>query len=440
MTQASSSSGPRLRRGDLLPRMVVAPPGPRARRLSRKLRASEAPGINTLPPDGGPGFLWQEALGSNVLDVDGNRFVDLTGGFGVAAVGHRHPAVVATIRRQAGRLLHGLGDVHAHPWRAELAAELKRLAPMDDALVYWAISGADAVEIALKTAVLATGRPGILAFDPAYHGLTLGALQVTSRSELREPFAGHFHNRVRRLDFGCAPGRIADALRADPEIGCVIVEPIVGREGVLTPPAGWLGELASICHGRGVPWIADEVLTGLGRTGRWFAVDEEGLAPDLLCCGKSLGGGLPIAATIGRRELMERWRRPGEAMHTATFTANPLSCAAGLEVLAILRRERLVRRTASLGLRIARRTASWPDRFTGVVEVRGRGLLQGVELGSSDLASTVTHRLLDAGFLALAGGPEGRVLEITPPLTIRRAQLEAFYDELEGILADLPRR
>lgn len=430
----SSASGPRLRRGDLLPRMVSTPPGPRARRLSRKLRRSEAPGINTLPADGNPGFLWEEARGANVLDVDGNRYVDLTAGFGVASVGHRHPAVVAAIRRQAGRLLHGLGDVHAHPARAELATRLAKLTPVEDPLVYWAISGADAVEIALKTAYLATGRSGILAFDPAYHGLTLGALQVTSRSEFREPFREHFHSHVRRLDFGCPPERIADLLDRDTGIGCLIVEPIVGREGVLVPPTGWLAEISRICRNRDIPWIADEILTGLGRTGRWFAVQEEAAEPDLMCCGKSLAGGLPIAATVGRRDLMETWRRSGEALHTATFTAHPLACAAALEVLAILRRERLVRRAAVLGGELGSRLAQWPARFADVVAVRGRGLLRGVELASPGRTASLTRRLLEVGFLVLAGGPEGRVVEISPPFVIRRSQLEAFLVAFETAL------
>ena len=164
----------RLARGDLLPKILTPPPGPRAQQLSRSLARWEAPGVNTLLA-GAPNVLWQEAKGANVLDVDGNRFLDLTSGFGVAAVGHRHPRVVAAVRRQSGRLLHGLGDVQAHPLRVRLADRLRRRAPVDDAQVYFAISGADAVEVAIKTALLATGRPGIIAFDPAYHGVTLGA-------------------------------------------------------------------------------------------------------------------------------------------------------------------------------------------------------------------------------------------------------------------------
>ena len=190
----------RLRRGDLPPRILCPPPGPLSRRLARQATHAEAPGINTVTANG-KALFWQEARGANVLDVDGNRFVDLTSGFGAAAVGHRHPEVVAAVRKQAGILLHGLGDVHSHPDRPRLARQLLRLAPVDDAQVYFAVSGSDAVEIALKTTLLATGRNSILSFDPAYHGLSLGALQVTSRPEFRDPFSPHFHQNVHRLPF-----------------------------------------------------------------------------------------------------------------------------------------------------------------------------------------------------------------------------------------------
>ena len=171
--------------GDRLPRIVHPPPGPRARSLALDLARFEAPGVNTLAPSPGaaPPILWETALGANVHDVDGNRYVDLTSAFGVAAVGHRHPRIVAAVRRQAGRLLHGLGDIHAHPLRVELAGRLAGLAPLDEPQVYFAASGAEAVEIALKTALAATGRPGIVAFSPSYHGVTLGALCVTSRPD-----------------------------------------------------------------------------------------------------------------------------------------------------------------------------------------------------------------------------------------------------------------
>ncbi|MDX1502217.1 MAG: aspartate aminotransferase family protein [Thermoanaerobaculia bacterium] len=423
----------RLDRGDRPPRMVTPPPGPRARALCRDLAAFEAPGINTL--GSGPTILWREALGANVLDVDGNRYVDFTAGFGVAAVGHRPPAVVEAVRAQAQSLVHGLADVHAHPGRLELARRLSALAPVDDPRVYFAISGSDAVEIALKTARLLTGRSGVVAFDPGYHGTTLGALAATSRLEFRAPFESRLTPHVTRLPFGVAPGEIRRLLAHDDSLGCVVVEPVVGREGVLVPPDGWLTELAAACRDSDALLVADEIYTGFGRTGRRFAVDHEGVRPDLLCCGKALGGGLPIAAVVGRGEVLAAWQRPGEARHTATFVAHPLSCAAALATLDLLHEMRLGPRAAELGDRVGLRLAAWPDRFAEVVETRGRGLLWGVELASSAAAKTVARRALVRGLLLLAGGPQGRVVQIAPPLVVTDEQLDGGLAILEEALA-----
>jgi 4-aminobutyrate aminotransferase-like enzyme len=425
----------RLARGDLLPKILTPPPGPRAQQLSRSLARWEAPGVNTLLA-GAPNVLWQEAKGANVLDVDGNRFLDLTSGFGVAAVGHRHPRVVAAVRRQSGRLLHGLGDVQAHPLRVRLADRLRRRAPVDDAQVYFAISGADAVEVAIKTALLATGRPGIIAFDPAYHGVTLGALHVTSRQEFRRPFAQHLHSHVHRLPYSCRLAAVEETLRGGHDIGAVILEPIVGREGVITPPEGWLEGVADLCLAHGSLLVADEVLTGFGRTGHWFAVDAERVRPDLLCCGKALGGGMPIAAVVGRREVLAAWEPSGEALHTATFLAHPPACAAALEVLQILADKKLPRRAARLGSEIEQRLLAWPGEFSAVTEVRGRGLLWGIELASRDTASAVSRAALGRGLLLLAGGARGRVLQLLPPLTISGRQLEFALELLEELLAE----
>jgi acetylornithine/succinyldiaminopimelate/putrescine aminotransferase len=418
--------------GDLLPEIVAPPPGPRSRELSDALRELEAPGVNTLF-GGEPAILWEEARGANVRDVDGNIYIDLTSGFGVAAVGHRHPRVVEAVREQAGRLLHGLGDVHAHPPRVELARRLVEIAPVDDPQVFFSISGAEAVEIALKTALGSTGRPGILAFEPSYHGLTMGALAVTSREEFRAPFAAHLHGHVRRLPYAGNLERIEEALSGG-EVGAVLVEPIVGREGVLIPPAGWLAGIADLCRRHGTLLIADEIFTGFGRTGRLFAVEHEGVRPDVLCCGKALGGGVPIAAVIARRDLFRCWETPGEARHTATFLANPLACAAALAVLDVLRDEDLPARAARLGEPLGRRLAAWPDRFPAVEEVRGRGLLWGVAFRTGEQAKKWMLEAWSRGVLLLAGGPEGRVGQIVPPLTVREEQVEGAVGILESVL------
>ena len=426
----------KLRRGDLPPSILCPPPGPRSRRLARHSTRLEAPGINAVGPDGTT-LVWQEAKGANVLDVDGNRYVDLTAGFGVAAVGHRHPAVVAAIRQQSGTLIHGLGDVHSHPRRSELAREVLKQTPVDAGQVFFGVSGSDAVEIAVKTAMLATGSAGVLTFEPAYHGLSLGALNLTSRPEFREPFAEHLHANVHRLSFGCPSAEIANWLRRHPEASCVVVEPTVGREGVLLPPLGWLPELRRLCSQHQVLMIADEIFTGFGRTGRWFAVDHESVRPDLLCCGKALGGGLPIAAVVGRRDLMVAWKKSGEALHAGTFAAHPLSCAAALATLRVIRSERLVQRSARLGRQVASRLRDWPENHPSVLAVRGHGLMWGVELANSATAHRLTRTLLGRGVLALAGGPSGRVLQLLPPLVISESQLFGALDILAAALEEI---
>lgn len=430
-----SPPAPGLEAGDLPPRIVVPPPGPRSRALCRDLARAEAPGIDTLA-GGDASVVWREALGANVLDADGNRYVDLTAGFGVAAVGHRHPRVVAAVHEQSGRLLHGLGDVAAHPARIELARRLAALVPVDDARIYPAISGADAVEIAAKTALLATGRPGLVAFEPSYHGLTLGALALTGRPSFRLPFAHHVHAHVHRLPFGAEPWRLDRVLRRH-AVAAVVLEPVVGREGVIPPPAGWLAELAAQCHDHGVLLVADEIFTGFGRTGSLFAVDAEGVRPDLLCCGKALAGGLPIGAVAGRASLMEAWRTGGEALHTATFLGHPLAAAAALAVLDLLEEEDLPARARRLGRIVERRLDPWADRHPLVADVRGRGLLWGIELTDPSTARPLTTTLLTRGVLALAGGPRGTVLQIVPPLTITEEQLTVALDLIETSLQEL---
>lgn len=426
-------SPPSLRRGDLLPRLVTAVPGPRALALARRARRVETAGL--APPfEGKDLVIWSAARGTNVLDVDGNRFLDFTSGFGVAAVGHRHPAVTAAVARQAGRLIHGLGDAQGHALRIELAGHLARRAPVREARVAFAVSGSDAVELAVKTALLATGRHRVLAFTPAYHGLTLGALTLGSRQRFRAVAQRHLHRQVDRVPFG-APAELLERSLAGGATAAVVVEPIVGREGVLVPSAGWLAGLAGLCRQHGALLVVDEIFTGFGRTGSWFAAQEDGIKPDLLCCGKALGGGLPIAAVVGRAELMAAWDEPGEARHTATFVAQPLACAAALATLEVLSKERLVARSRRLGRQIRSAVADWPKRLPEVAAVRGRGALWGIEWRTSAAASAFVHRARDRGVLLLSGGEDGRVVQLLPPLTTTDRQLD---HALEALLAAGP--
>lgn len=428
-------------RGDQLPKIRVPPPGPVSRTLSRELARCEAPVVNTLYR-GAPALVWDAARGANVLDVDGNRYLDFTSGFGVAAIGHRHPQVVAAIRAQSGRLLHGMGDVFAHPSRIALAARLAALAPFAcaaEAQVHFAISGAEAVEIAIKTAMLATGRPGVLAFDGAYHGLTLGALAVTSRPAFRRPFAPALNPGAQSLPWGAPEPALAAALGGG-EIAAVVVEPILGREGVVLPPPGWLARLAALCHRHGTLLVADEILTGGGRTGSFWALGQEGVVPDLICCGKALGGGLPFAAVLAPKATFAAWDQPGEALHTATFLAHPLATAAALAALDVLAQEGLVERARDLARLIEPPLRDLAARHPDfIAAVRGRGAWWGIELTSAPAAAAIVAACLAAGLLVLAGGPAGTVVQLVPPLTVTDRQLAVALDLLAAALAGLGR-
>lgn len=408
-------------------------PGLLSRTAARRLAELEAPGINTLYR-GQPSVVWQQAKGSEVVDVDGNRYLDFTSGFGAAALGHGDPAVVAAVREQAGELLHGLGDVAAHPARIAAAELLVALAPMAPAKLYWAVSGSDAIEIALKTARLATGRRRVVVFEAAYHGLSLGALAASSREAFRAPFAAHLDPYLTRLEAAAPMATIDGVLRGD-DVAAVLVEPIAGREGIAVPPAGWLGELAERAAAHGTLLVLDEILTGGNRTGSFWAAEHESVVADLVCFGKAVASGLPIAGVLGHAHLLAAWPESGEALHTGTFVAHPLACAALLATLPRLADPALGQRVTLLGERIARH---FEDRLDAVLLARhGRGLMQGLELASAERAARLAELARAGGLLVLAGGRRGSMVQLLPALTITDVELERGLAVLDLALAGL---
>ena len=445
------------------PRVRVRPPGPRSRRLSARLAGVESRNVTYLADDF-PIF-WEKSRGSNVWDADGNRYVDLSGGFGVAVAGHRNRSVMAAIRRQIGRLPHGMGDVHPPSLKVRLLEELAAVSPIADPRIVLACSGAEAVEVALKTARLATGKPGVAAFTGGYHGLTYGALAATDRDLFRAPFADQLNPHVLRVpyphpyrpaselgreDVGAAALSRFEALLDTAEgasVGAVIVEPIQGRGGDVVPPRGFLSGLAALCRSRGLLLIADEIYTGLGRTGRWWACEHESVTPDLVCVGKALSGTLPIAACIGSQEAMDAWPESGgEAIHTSTFLGNPLACAAGIASLREIRKRGLVERAAGEGERWMAELSRTLARHASAGDVRGRGLMIGIDLvkeadtrqPDAELARHVVSEGLRRGWILLAGGPDGNVISLSPPLTLSRALMDratALLDDLIGEVA-----
>ena len=441
--------------GSRLPELVTSPPGPASRAFTDRLRGVESRNV-TFVGDGWPLF-WEEASGSNVRDADNNTYVDMTSAFGVALLGHSHPAVSAAITKQANLLIHGMGDVHPPTAKLELLERLARLAPWDSAQVVLATTGSEAVEIALKTAQLATGKPGVLAFEGGYHGLTLGSLAVTARADFREPFADrtyggvsfapfpeHWREGDRSAEESLASVR--DSLRlgapnGDP-IGAVIVEPVQGRGGARLAPDGFMAELSVAAADAGALVIADEIMTGLGRCGAMLAAETVGLVPDLICIGKALGAGMPVAACLGPKSLIDSWPpSEGEALHTSTFLGHPLSCVAASTALDLTMDEGVPKRAAEMGhdllVSLSQRLSGLPS----VGNIRGLGLLLGIELVGPDGitpllggAARVASSAMKAGVLVLPAGDLGQVVELAPPVVLKADQEMYALEVLENVI------
>jgi len=424
-------------------------PARRSKELAARLAAVESPNV-TFISSRFPVF-WKRALGSNVWDADDNRYVDLTAAFGVAAAGHRHPAVVEAVRAQTESLVHAMGDVHPPEVRVALLERLAGMGP-PGARVVLGTSGSEAVEIALKTATLFTGRPGFLAFSGAYHGLTYGALSVTDRELFRAPFIAQLNPHVVRSPYpaGGAPdasvelGRV-ERILAGPggeRIAGVILEPALGRGGAVFPPAGFLSGLAAICRKHGVLLVADEIYTGFGRTGWRLACDTEGVVPDLLCLGKAMSGGMPISACVGSAEVMAAWpRSQGEAMHTSTFLGHPVSCAAALAAIGLIEELDLPSRARDEGERWLRELRAMAEAHPVARDVRGRGLMIGLQLhdphGRVPPAQITARALVEAlgeGWILLGGGVTGDVITLSPALTIERDLLHMSVEMLDRVL------
>ena len=436
------------RPGQSLPDVRVAPPGPHSRALAARLAAVESPSVDarrraraeSSGTDPSP-IVYARAEGSNVHDVDGNRYVDLAAGFGALLLGHRPAMLAAALEEQAERLWLALGDVFASDAKVVLCERLAALLPEPGARVMLGSSGADAVTAALKTAMLATGKPGVVAFEGGYHGLSHGPLAACGlRPSFREPFSEQLNPHVAFAPYPADEPALASSLAAvrrslaGGRVGAVLVEPVLGRGGCIEPPTGFLPGLREACDEAHALLVCDEIWTGLGRSGAWLASVDGGVLPDILCLGKGLGGGLPISACIGTEGAMSAWgAHGGGTIHTATHFGAPIACAAAVATLDALEAGGLPERARKLGDRWKERLRALPA--SGVREVRGRGLMVGVAIaGGGGRAAAVCRRLLESGWIVLTGGVEGDVLTLTPPLDIDEVLLDAFVDALSDAL------
>jgi 4-aminobutyrate aminotransferase/(S)-3-amino-2-methylpropionate transaminase len=388
-------------------------------------------------------IVYAEAHGANVVDADGNRYVDLAAGFGALLLGHCAPSVQQAVAAQGQKLGLALGDVYGSDVKLALCERLARLYPAEGARVMLGTSGADAVTAALKTVMLATGRAGVVAFEGGYHGLSHGPLAACGlRASFREPFAEQLNTHVSFAPYPGDEASLVASLAAvekalgSGDVGCVLVEPVLGRGGCVVPPASFLPALRRACDAAGALLVCDEIWTGLGRSGAWLASVDAGVVPDVVCLGKGLGGGLPVSACIGSDRAMRGWaEHGGTTIHTATHFGAPLACAAAIATLGELEARQLVDRSREAGERwlslLRERTAGH-----GVAAVRGRGLMVGVALeGGAARALSVTRRLLGQGWIVITGGASGDVLTLTPPLDVDEALLGAFTEALRDALS-----
>jgi 4-aminobutyrate aminotransferase-like enzyme len=455
---------------------------PGTRTTLQLLREYESRNITFMEPDGSWPIVWERAQGVHVWDAEGRKYLDLTAAFGVAAAGHANPRVVRAGQKQMARLLHAMGDVHPHALKAELARRLSALtferwtAPnhtiarspgnrqraqkaATTGKVIFTNSGFEAVEAALKTALLATGKRGVIAFEGAYHGLGYGALNATHRACFRQPFQAQLGKFGTFAPFPCLDGPARCSLAAVEaglhrrlqrnDIGAILVEPIQARGGINLPPPEFLPRLRALCDQSQTLLIFDEIYTGLGRTGKWFASEHSGTVPDLVCLGKALTGGFPLSACVGRADLMDAaWpASTGEAIHTSTFLGHPVGCAMALAELAEIERLQLPERAAKLGefLLADLRALPFPaGRLAG--SPRGLGLMAGLELTlpngrpATAVALAAIKALLRRGYLFLPEGADANVISFTPPLTITRAQLGEAVAALGAVLRRLAPR
>jgi 4-aminobutyrate aminotransferase/(S)-3-amino-2-methylpropionate transaminase len=432
-------------------------PGPRTLEALEQLAVSECPALTMRRKRRGEisgashdPIVWASARDCHVWDADGNRFVDLTAGFGASSLGHGHPEVVSAVQRQASTLMHALGDVHPSEVKIALLHALAAVSPWPEARVILGLSGADAIEAALKTATLYTRKPGIIAFERSYHGLSFGALAVTGYSAaFRVPFLEqlnpHVHwapypragesQRACNAEVDAALARIEELLATHRTIGAVLIEPVLGRGGVVIPPDAFLPQLRALCDARRVLLIADEILTGLGRCGVMWRSVAQGAVPDLICTGKALGNGMPISACLGRREVFAAWGAPDhEAIHTSTFNGHPVSCAAALATLNHVRLQRLHDDVQARGDSFADLLRREVGTHPLVRDVRATGLMLGVQLRDGVTTLGVLRQLLEAGHIALVAGADASVLSLTPPFCITDAQQRDFARALRYCL------
>lgn len=398
-----------------------------------------------------------KAEGCYYYGVDGKRYLDFTSGIAVENVGHRHPKVVQAIKDSADHLIHGPSGVIIYESILKLAAELQKILPPKLDNFFFANSGTEAIEGALKLAKYVTKRPYVISFTGCFHGRSIGALSVTtSKSKYRKHLQPSWltyqlpYALPEYLPEGADPDiYFAEKLEQDAqklfnhqvdpeEVACMIIEPILGEGGYFIPPASWLKKIREICDRHGILLIFDEVQTGFGRTGNWFAAQTFDVKPDIMAIAKGIAAGLPLSATVASKELMDQWPL---GSHGTTFGGNPMACSAALASLEVIHEEQLLDNTKEMGTYAVARLLEMKEHFPIIRDVRGVGLMIGIELGdpqtgkpSGQMVMNVLDECLENGVLFYLCGNSGEVIRMIPPLTITKEQIDAGLDVLKAAL------
>ena len=391
----------------------------------------------------------QSASGAIIRDIAGREYIDFAGGIAVMNVGHSHPKVVAAIKDQAEKFTHTCFMVNPYEAAVLLAEKLCQMTPGKFAKkALFVNSGAEAVENAVKIARYYTKRPAIIVFENAYHGRTLLTMTMTSKVKPYKFGFGPFAPEVYRMPFGdvVGPEKLSDFFikHVNPEaVAAVIAEPVQGEGGFIAPPPGYFQELVKICHDNGILFVADEIQSGMGRTGKMFAIEHWNVEPDLIIVAKSLAAGMPLSAVVGKQEIMDAVHPGGLG---GTYGANPVACRAALAVLEIFKEEDLLQKAQALGNKLKTRFEKWQKQFRIIGEIRGLGAMLGLELvkgpdkqPAADEAKQLAGNCLENGLVILTCGSYGNIIRILAPLVITDAQLDKGLAILEQGLAELSR-
>jgi 4-aminobutyrate aminotransferase len=439
------------------PRIKTALPGPNAKRVLARDEQYISPSYTRSYP-----LVAKSGKGIVITDVDGNEFYDFSAGIAVTSTGHCHPDVVASMQKQTGELIHMSGTDFYYENMVELAERLSKIAPMPGPhKIYYGNSGAEAIECALKLARYHTKRQNIIAFFGAFHGRTMGALSLTaSKPQQRRRFAplmpGVTHVRYPDVYRGCSGGaqdaekfalgcaryieeKLFKTILAPEEVAAIFVEPVQGEGGYVVAPTVFMQELRRICDRHGIMLVLDEVQSGVGRTGKWWAVEHTGVEPDMVCMAKGIASGMPLGITMTRAEIMD-WV-PGS--HASTFGGNPVCVAAALATLDVIEKENLLNHSAEVGAHMMRRMADWPAKLRLVGDVRGRGLMIGVEIvkdkqtkeyGAAE-RDRIVEKAFEHGVLFLGCGPS--TIRICPPLVVTKQEADVAMDVLEECIREV---